>query len=97
MSNKKKFSIGPFLSPYLSHSSPNISKAPNLLLTYSKSKNKKQKQNKSISYYGEWNSHLSDKPTQEAIRPRERIGLDICFEWKAQWVINPKRRKARSA
>ena len=30
------------------HSSPNISKAPNLLLTYSKSKNNKQ--NKSISY-----------------------------------------------
>ena len=32
------------------HSSPNISKAPNLLLTYSKSKSKKQKQNKSVSY-----------------------------------------------
>ena len=51
MSNKKKFSIGPFLSPYLSHSSPNISKAPNLLLTYSKSKKTKQNKTKTNLYH----------------------------------------------
>ena len=32
------------------HSSPSISKAPNLLLTYSKSKKEKEKENKSVSY-----------------------------------------------
>ena len=44
--NKKKSP----LAHSSAHSSPNISKAPNLLLTSSKSRNKKQKQNKSVSY-----------------------------------------------
>ena len=46
---------------------------------------------------GEWNSHLSNKLAQEAIGPREKIGSGMCFERKAQWVINPERRKARSS
>ena len=34
---------------------------------------------------------------QEAIRSRERIVFGLCFEWKAQWVINHEMRKTGSS
>lgn len=64
----------------------------------------REKKNQRIQYLPqlicdcrEWNSHLSDKPAQEAFGPRERIGFGLRFERKTQWVINPERREAGSS
>ena len=35
-----------------------------------------------------------ESKVQEAIGPQEKIGFDLCFERKAQWIMNHERRIA---
>ena len=34
---------------------------------------------------------------QEAIGPQEKIGFDLCFERKAQWIMSHEKRMAGSS